>query len=69
MDDNKVQDTAVVLKSMTDAELAMLVSLISGDYEQGKASTMGTMCYLFAEAPVVFKGRKAGYRQQAAGAK
>ena len=46
-----IDDLALMIRELTDADMARLVSLLSSDYSDGAASSMATMQYVFNTSP------------------
>ena len=42
-----IDDLALMIRELCDADIARLVSLLSSDYSDGTASSMATMQYIF----------------------
>lgn len=59
------EDLAQDIKQLTSEDLQTLVSLLSGDYTDELASTMGTMVYCFNHSRYIIKQRDYSLREQA----
>lgn len=46
-----IDDLALMIRDLNDADIARLVSLLSSDYSDGAASSMETMQYVFNTSP------------------
>lgn len=46
-----IDDLALMIRELNDADTARLVSLLSSDYSDGTASSMATMQYVFNTSP------------------
>ena len=46
-----IDDLALMIRELNDADIARLVSLLSSDYSDGTASSMMTMQYIFNTSP------------------
>lgn len=46
-----IDDLALMIRELNDADMARLVSLLSSDYSDVAASSMGTMQYIFNTSP------------------
>jgi len=42
-----IDDLALMIRELNDADISRLVSLLSSDYSDGAASSMATMQYIF----------------------
>lgn len=42
-----IDDLALMIRGLSDADIARLVALLSSDYSDGTASSMATMQYIF----------------------
>jgi len=61
-------DIAVAIRALNDMELTELVSYLASDYEDGHASSIGTMQYIFNTSSAQRKARApSALRQQAKG--
>lgn len=52
-----VDDLALMIRELNDADIDRLVSLLSSDYSDGTASSMMTMQYIFNTSPQDRHGR------------
>jgi hypothetical protein len=59
------EDLAQGIKKLTSEDLQTLVSLLSGDYTDKLASTMGTMVYCYNVSRAIIKNRDFSLREQA----
>lgn len=46
-----IDDLALMIRELNDADTARLVALLSSDYSDGTASSMMTMQYIFNTSP------------------
>ena len=46
-----IDDLALMIRELNDADTARLVSLLSSDYSDGAASSMATLQYVFNTSP------------------
>lgn len=46
-----IDDLALMIRELNDADTARLVSLLSSDYSEGAASSMATLQYVFNTSP------------------
>ena len=52
-----IDDLALMIRELNDADIARLVSLLSSDYSEVAASSMATLQYVFNTSPKVQQDR------------